>query len=344
MSNPKISISGSYLIRAFLIVGSILAILYIGSSLLMPLLVAVIIAILLDKPTQKLKQWGVPNWLSITLSILLMVVIFLLLTWLISSQINIMAGDWPTIKEKASEKLNNLSQWANQQLNWDYGDYIENNKRLVDKLESVAGVFLSSLMNLLSQSLIIFIYIILFLMQKNMFVNFFKKLSSDPSAMASLLSDSSKIINGYLLGKGKIMLFLFGIYYLGFTLGSVPYALFLAVFAALFSIIPYVGNIIGGGIAVILAYLYSGTTPALIVIGVISAAQLVENYVLTPWIIGDEINLNPFITVFGVILFSVLWGIVGAVISLPLIGVLKVIFEHTKGMEAYAYLINKNDS
>jgi predicted PurR-regulated permease PerM len=176
-----------------------------------------------------------------------------------------------------------------------------------------------------------------------MFINFFKKLSSNPSAMTSLLSDSAKIISDYLSGKAKIMIFLFGIYYLGFTLGSVPYALFLAVFAALFSIIPYVGNIIGGGFAVILSYLYSGTTPALIVIGVISAAQLVENYILTPWIIGDETNLNPFITVFGIILFSALWGIVGAIIALPIIGVLKVIFEHTKGMEAYAYLINKDD-
>ncbi len=324
--------------------GGILTILYIGSGLLMPLLVAAIIAILLDKPTEQLKQWGLPNWLAISLSVLLMVIIFSLLTWLISSQINTMANDWPTIKEKATEKLNTLSEWANQTLNWDYKDYFENNKRLVQKAESFGSAFLSSVMNLLSQSLIIFVYIILLLMQRNMFIKFFKKLVSNASAMGVVLSDSKKIINNYLLGKGKIMVFLFGIYYLGFTLGSVPYALFLAVFAALFSIIPYVGNIIGGGIAVILSYLYAGTTPALIVIGVISAAQLVENYILTPWIIGDEIELNPFVTVFGVILFSVLWGMVGAIIALPLIGVLKVIFQHTKGMEPYAFLIKKKDS
>ena len=342
--NSKIDISGSYLIKSLLIVGGILTLLYVGSGLLMPLIVAAIIAILLDKPTKKLKQWGLPNWLSITLSILLMVIIFLLLSWLISSQINNIAGDWPTIKEKATEKLNVLSEWANQHLNWDYKNYIDNNKRLVEKVQSLASAFLSSLMNLLSQSLIIFVYIVLLLMQKTMFVNFFKKLASNSLAMGSLLSDAAQITSAYFIGKGKIMLFLFGIYYLGFTLGSVPYALFLALFAALFSIIPYVGNFIGGGIAVILSYIYSGTTPALIVIGVISAAQLVENYILTPWIIGDETDLNPFITVFGVILFSALWGMVGAIIALPIIGVLKVIFEHTKGMEPYAFLINKKVS
>tara|TARA_R100000935_G_C2816128_1_gene157431 strand:- start:111 stop:353 length:243 start_codon:yes stop_codon:yes gene_type:complete len=79
------------------------------------------------------------------------------------------------------------------------------------------------------------------------------------------------------------------------------------------------------------------------VISVIAATQLVENYILTPWIIGKDTNLNPFITVFGIILFSGLWGIVGAIIALPIIGVINVILEHTNGMEAYAFLISKKE-
>ncbi|MBT0607942.1 AI-2E family transporter [Aequorivita echinoideorum] len=341
MNNNKIEISGKYLLKVLFIIGGVLALLIIGSGILMPLAVGAIIAVLLDKPTQQFKKWGLPHWLAITLSVTLMVIVFSLLSWLVGSQINAMADDWPTIKEKGTEKLNAASEWANETLHWDYENYIEDNQKIVDKLEGMAGAFLSSFINLLSQSLIIFIYIILLLLQKQMFMNFFKKLTDHPKAMALMLRDSSKIVSSYLIGKSKIMVFLFVIYYAGFLLGSVPYALFLALFGALFSIIPYVGNIIGGGIAVLLSFLYAGTTPALIVIGVISAAQLVENYVLTPWIIGDETDLNPFITIFGVILFSVIWGTVGAIIALPLVGVLKVLFEYTKGMEAYAYLLKK---
>ncbi|MDN3491340.1 AI-2E family transporter [Winogradskyella bathintestinalis] len=343
MSTEKIEISALNLIKILLLSGGILVLLYYGKDIIMPLLVAAIISILLDTPVQKFKSLGLPNWLSITLAVLLMLVVFSLLFWLISSQINNMAQDWPTIKDKATDKLNSFSQWANDRLNWDYKDYIENNKKLVEKAESLASIFLASLMSLLSQSLIIFVYIILFLMQKLQFVNFFKKLFSNQTAINSLLKNSAKITRNYFVGKGKIMLFLFVIYYVGFLIGSVPYALFLALFAALFSIIPYVGNVIGGGVAVILSYLYAGSTPALIVIGVVSATQIIENYVLTPWIIGDEINLNPFMTIFGIILFSSLWGVVGAIISLPLIGVLKVIFDHTKGMAPYAYLFEKTD-
>ncbi len=88
MIDSKISISANYLIKALLLVIGITAVLYYGSGFLMPLFIATIIAILLDSPTKKMNQWGFPNWLSITLSIILMIIIFSLLTWLISSQVN----------------------------------------------------------------------------------------------------------------------------------------------------------------------------------------------------------------------------------------------------------------
>ncbi len=339
--NDKININGTNLLITILLIGSVLALFYFGASLLLPLTVAGMIASLLNGPMGRFKKWGLPDWAAITLSVVLLVIIFLLLSWLIVSQFGNMVDQWETIKEKATQRLDGITDWANQNLDIDYKQYVKSNVDIVSKLETLITLFASSLSNILSQSLVILIYVILMLMQKALFIRFFKKLASNESAMGTILKKSAAVITNYLSGKGKMMAFLFGIYYIGFEVGGVPFALFLALFATLFSIIPYVGNIIGGGIAVILSYLYSGATPALIVIGVIAAAQLIENYILTPWIIGDEIDLNPFVTIFGVILLSAIWGLVGAIIALPVVGVLKVIFQHTKGMEAYALLLSK---
>lgn len=343
MEQNKIAISSSNLLKVLILLSLIWVIFYYGSNLLLPLVVSAMIATLLDKPTKKLKKWGFPNWLAIMVSILLMSIVFFGLFWLISSQVSSMASDWSTIREKAVDKYDLFSSWAQGNFNIDPKKLVDENFDFINRLKLLFEAFISSLSNLVSQSFIILVYIILLLMQKKMFIAFFQKLVKNEKAAGNILKNSSRIITGYLFGKGKIMIFLFIIYYVGFRLGEVPYALFLALFASLFSIIPYVGNLIGGGVAVILSYLYSGGTPALIVIGVISAAQLMENYVLTPWIIGDEIDLNPFITVFGVIVLSVLGGIVGAIIALPILGVLKVFFEHTKGMEAYAYLLKQHE-
>ncbi len=339
----KVTISGNSLLKALLLISLLWAGLFYGSSLILPLLLSAIIAALLDKPTKRFKKWGFPNWLAITVSLILMTIILFLLFWLVSSQIGSMADDWPEIKEKASGKYEIFHNWLTNTFQINPGNFLDKNVEMMNKFQSLGKTLISSLSNLLSQSFIILVYIVLFLMQKKMFILFFKKLLRNESAAENILKGSSNIISNYIFGKGKIMCFLFVIYYLGFSLGQVPFALFLALFAALFSIIPYVGNLIGGGMAIILAYLYSGGNSALIVIAVIAVTQVVENYILTPWIIGNEIDLNPFITVFGIILLSVLWGVVGAIIALPILGVLKVIFEHTKGMEAYAYLLKQHE-
>ncbi|MGO3261699.1 AI-2E family transporter [Mesonia sp.] len=339
----KIEISGKQLVKSLLLICLIWIILTSASSLILPLVVAVIIATLLDKPTQKMRSWGFPKWLAISISMLLSIVFFTLLFWLISTQVNSMADDWPTIKEKALAKYQVFSEWMQDNFQVNPKKAFNENIDLFDQVQNLAQGFFSSISDVFSNSFIIFIYVILLLMQKKLFIGFFKKLVKHEGGATKILQGSANIISGYLFGKAKIMFFLVIIYYIGFKVGQVPFALFLALFAALFSIIPYVGNIIGGGVAVILSYLYAGGTPALIVIGVIMAAQLIENYILTPWIIGDEIDLNPFITVFGVILFSTLWGIVGAIFALPLVGVLKVIFENTKNLEAYAHLLKKQN-
>lgn len=343
MQKNKIEISGIYLIKTFAIIGGILILLYYGASLLLPIFVAGIIATLLHVPIKILKKWGTPNWLAMLIALLSMILVVLMLFWLISSQISLIAEDWPTIQKKASEKFSELSQWSKDTLGLNYQNYIGDGQNLFKKIKDITALFLSSFSTILSQSLITLVYIVIFLIQKNKFIGFFMKLDKKEVAMSEILSESANIITSYLTGKGKIMLLLFGIYYAGFVIGNVPYALFLALFAALFSIIPYIGNIIGGGIAVILSYLFEGGTSAIIVIAVISVAQLLENYVLTPWIIGDEIDLNPFMTVFGVLLFSALWGIPGAIFALPFAGIIKVILDHTEGLEAYAYLMKKNE-
>ncbi len=309
----------------------------------MPLLVAALIATLLDRPIEKMEEWGFPHWLAMTVSLVLTGIVLISLFWLVSSQVGNMADDWPTIKEKGTEKYGLFSEWTKQTFQIDPARFVDKNLDITDRLKSISKMFITSFTDFLTQSFIILIYTILFLMQKQMFMQFFKRLVKNANAGSIILTGSSRIISNYMFGKGIIMFFLFIVYYLGFTLGQVPFALFLALFAALFSIIPYIGNLIGGGVAIILTLLYSGGTPALIVIAVICAAQLLENYILTPWIIGDKIDLNPFVTIFGVIMLSVLWGVVGAIIALPILGVVKVLFEHTNGMEPYAYLLKKHE-
>lgn len=197
------------------------AILYYGSALLLPLLVAAIIAALLDRPTEKFKKWGFPHWLAMTVSLILMSVAVFLLFWLISSQIGNMADDWPTIKEKATEKYGLFGEWTKRIFQIDPARFVDNDPGLTDRLKRISKLFVTSLTDLFAQSFIILIYTVLFLMQKRMFMRFFKKMFKNENAGSDILTGPSRIIGNYMFGKGIVMFFLFIVYYLGFTLGGV---------------------------------------------------------------------------------------------------------------------------
>ncbi len=342
-NSPKLTISTNHFLKVLLVAIAVVIICYYASTVLLPFFLAVILAAVLDKPNEFfMRKWKFPKWLAITCSVFLLIIVFSGISAVVTERVENISEDWEEIQKKSTQKIETMESWSKQNLGFNPIRMASNSTTFKDQLKGYATKMATSLITLLSQSLIILIYIILLLMQKKMLHNFFFKLAGkDRIPMRNIINESAQTVSNYLIGKAKIMTILFVMYYIGFLVGSVPYALFLALFAALFSIIPYVGNFVGGGAAFVLASLYSGFTSGLIVIGVVMAAQMLESYILTPLIIGDEINLNPFITIFGVVVFSALWGIVGAVIALPVTGVLKVIFSNVEGLEPYGYLMSK---
>ncbi|MCB0539726.1 MAG: AI-2E family transporter [Bacteroidetes bacterium] len=326
----------------FAVIGTV-AVLYYGSTLIVPLIVALFCAVVFIKPIDKLIQKGLPEWLSISISILIFLVVstgvFVVIFW----QFNVISQDLPEIKTKGEDMYNMIANWSVRQFGYNIFESLSESGELFKTLKSYVAVWASSFASFVTQMVMVLVYLVFILMQRKTFKKFiYKSFSEDKKeTIASIIKQSKKSITNYILGKGIIILILFVVYYIGFLLVGVPHALFLALFASIFSIIPYIGNVIGGGVAAGLATLYSGVGAGILVVAVISVAQVAESYVLTPFIIGDQIDLNPFITIFGVVAFSLLWGMIGTIIALPILGVIKVVVSHIEGMENFKVLLEK---
>lgn len=106
---------------------------------------------------------------------------------------------------------------------------------------------------------------------------------------------------------------------------------------------PYLGNIIGGVFAIALAFASGGGQTAVIgVLITMSVAQTLESYILTPLIVGDEVDISPLTTIICVVGMSIVWGPVGAIIAIPVFAILRIIFSHMEGMKDYAYLMGQD--
>ncbi|HEY0699933.1 MAG TPA: AI-2E family transporter [Micromonospora sp.] len=103
---------------------------------------------------------------------------------------------------------------------------------------------------------------------------------------------------------------------------KVPFAFPLAALVFLGAFIPIVGAALSGAVAVLVALVDSGWVTALIILGVVIGVQQIEGHVLQPLIMGRAVAIHPLAVIVGIAAGVVLAGIVGALVSVPLIAVL----------------------
>jgi predicted PurR-regulated permease PerM len=325
------------------IVGSV-AILYFGKTLFAPLALAGVLAMLFTPLVDRFcdRGWG-EGW-GIALSALILLAIVGLLVGLVFWQVQSFSDQWGEIQRRAQEWYQGLEHWATSSFGVKDSAVQERLGRMASDFLSTLSAITGNILSVLSQGLLTFVYFILMLMERKRFFRFAVMVAPDNEQdnAEAAFRESRQIAAHYLIGKLEVMGILAVFYALGFLLGGIQFAILLALQAALFSIIPYLGNVIGGGIAVALAFLSGGgPTGALIVIGIMAVAQLLENYLLAPWIIGDEIDLNPWATVVAVVGFGLVWGIIGAVLALPLVGMFRMICKHFAGLRSIGFLLGR---
>ncbi|RYG40852.1 MAG: AI-2E family transporter, partial [Chitinophagaceae bacterium] len=69
--------------------------------------------------------------------------------------------------------------------------------------------------------------------------------------------------------------------------------------------------------------------------------QFIQTYLLEPLVVGSKVNINPLFTIVSLVAAELVWGIPGMVLALPLLGILKIIFDHIEPLQPYGMLIGE---
>ncbi|MFJ2777587.1 AI-2E family transporter [Kitasatospora sp. NPDC087315] len=117
---------------------------------------------------------------------------------------------------------------------------------------------------------------------------------------------------------------------IGIELLGVPMALPLAVIIFLGAFVPLVGALVTGTVAVLIALVTEGPFTALMVLVVLVAVQQIEGHVLQPLILGRAVRVHPLGVVLGVAAGSIIGGIGGAIVAVPLIAVTNTVVTHLR--------------
>lgn len=209
-----------------------------------------------------------------------------------------------------------------------------------------AGSFFMKVIGFFGTFLLTFVYIFFFLLYRKKFKKSILKMApaEKREQTKKVLSSSAQISQSYLTGRLILILFLGILYSVGLSLSGIKHAILISALAAILSLIPYIGNIMGFFLAIFMAFFSgSGLTGAVGVAITFAIAQFVESYILEPYIVGDKVDINPVVTILVVVLGEAVWGVVGMLIAIPALGIAKVIFDHVPALNALGYLFGNED-
>ncbi|HEX5413885.1 MAG TPA: AI-2E family transporter [Terriglobia bacterium] len=158
--------------------------------------------------------------------------------------------------------------------------------------------------------------------------------------MTQALDDASTRISRYLLLQLLVnssygVLFGLGLYLLG-----IPHALLWGVLGGILRFIPYFGTLIGAVFPIALALaVFPGWSHALYVLGLYLVIELIIAYVMEPWLYGVHTGISPFAILVAAVFWTMLWGPVGLILSVPLTVCLMVMGRHIPHLEFIGILL-----
>ncbi|MRI35349.1 AI-2E family transporter [Endozoicomonas sp. OPT23] len=147
--------------------------------------------------------------------------------------------------------------------------------------------------------------------------------------VVELAAECDEVLGAFLKGQLMVMLALGVIYGLGLWFVGLQFALLIGLLAGLVSIIPYMGFVVGFTTAILVAFFqFDSYIPLLMVMGVFTVGQILESWVLTPYLVGDRIGLHPVAVIFALMAGGQIMGFVGMLIALPLAAIIMVLLRH----------------
>ena len=189
-----------------------------------------------------------------------------------------------------------------------------NLKNMNNYLNNIFGLFMNIIYS--------FIFGFYFLIKKES-VNYFKFIPK------RLRKNISKDLRLYIKSILLDTLFMFIILSISFKIIGLRSSYIFALFCAITNIIPYIGPYIGGIPAVLIGFTNSVNMGIIVLITII-LVQTIESNVIQPLIISKNVNLNPIYILIGVIIFSHFFGILGMIISTPILLVIRNIYKYYK--------------
>ncbi len=317
-------------------------ILYLFGGILMPVLVAIVIAYLLDVPVTKMENMGVRRSLATSFTIVIFFVITFILAIalipIISKQSVNLVKEIPLIWISAQQWLDDLPNRYPSLVGVDYinAALAGMNEHIVTLGEQVLTASFSSIGNIA----VIIVYIILvplmvffMLNDKQVFMLSISKILPKERRLISQVGEEMNTqIANYIRGKVIEIIIVGGVSSIAFTFLELRFAVLLGVLVGFSVLIPYIGAaVVTIPVAVVGLFQFGLTAEFGYLMLIYFIIQALDGNLLVPLLFSEAVSLHPLYIIMAVLLFGGLWGFWGVFFAIPLATLVKALITAWSG-------------
>jgi predicted PurR-regulated permease PerM len=330
--------NSSQRIIAVAIVG---ACLYVASSVVMTLLLAILAAYFLDPLVEALERIRIPRMIG---SLLVLVAAISLLVWigfLVADHASAFAADWPRYSQvlrKSTATLDNNLTNVEKQVGAVGAGANDPNRLTVrgEELQLVREIFLRGVGSLYSSLLLVtFLPFLIFFMlaaKKRLWRATLHLFPDEArSSVEETLDQVSTMLRGYVVGNALVGLILAFSSSLIFWMAHLDYPVLGGVISGVLNLVPYLGAVLAWIPPFLLGMAkWQSIGPFLGIAGALLVLHIISLNLLVPAMVGRRVQLSALAVTIALLFWGWLWGAIGLILAIPITATIRVICDHVE--------------
>ncbi|WP_413533755.1 AI-2E family transporter [Empedobacter brevis] len=318
----------------------------IGKGILVPLILGFLISILLAPVCSFFERYlRLPRAVSSIITTLLFATFILGIFYLIAIQMTEIANEWPTFQKQIIEAFMNLQSWihhtfgVNSHMQMEY--LTKNVKTTIETSTIVIEKVISIVSSMAVTVLFTFLYIVFLLIYRQHLVKFLYYVfnTNTRDQVYNVITSIQKMVKQYLIGLFLQMLIVSVLSFIAFSILGLKYKFVLAILTGVLNVIPYVGIIISMIVTLIITFATMSASKLLFVLIAFIVIHAIDGNVVMPQIVGSKVKINSLIVIIGLVIGEMAWGIMGMLLSIPILALMKIVFDNVTDLKPWGYLL-----
>ncbi len=310
-----------------------------AQPIVVPLVVAMFLAMLCLPMLNWLREKRVPAWLALLVIITLIVVVALVIVAVIGSSATQLREQLPVYQERVAKLQEDAIAWLRDH-DIDVGHGFQRESFDAQRALSLFGNLLSALGSMISDALVIVFTLIFILLEAADFPAKLRAIGGEHSELGQRLAAIQTSVRQYVSIKTRLSLLTAVLVTVWLWFLGVDFPLLWGLLAFLFNYIPNIGSFIAAVPAVVLAFLQLGLGPCVYAALGYLVINVVVGSILEPRLMGRGLGLSALVVFVSLVFWGWVLGPIGMLFSVPLTMIVKIVLDNSEDMKWVAILLS----